>query len=63
MILINDEELQQLDAECGVTIHNSVDALSAYELNCIKPDIRMSPIYFTVQTVTKQSYDTVQEYY
>lgn len=63
MILINDEELQQLDAECGVTIHDSVDALSAYELNCIKPDYQMSPIYFTVHTVTKQFFDTVQGYY
>jgi hypothetical protein len=35
MITINDEELQQLDAECGVTIHESVYALSAYERSCI----------------------------
>jgi len=61
--LINDEELQQLDAECGVTIHNSVDALSAYELNCIKPDYQMSPLFFTVQAVTKHSFDTVQGFY
>jgi hypothetical protein len=35
MITINDEELQQLTAECGVTIHDSVFALSAYEQSCI----------------------------
>jgi hypothetical protein len=35
MITINDEELQQLGAECGVTIHESVYALSAYERSCI----------------------------
>jgi hypothetical protein len=31
MKTISEEELQQLDAECGVTIHSSVFALSAYE--------------------------------
>ena len=35
MITINDEELQQLTAECGVTIHKSISALSAYERECI----------------------------
>ena len=35
MITLNEEELQQLDAECGVTIHESVYALSAYEQSCI----------------------------
>jgi hypothetical protein len=38
MITINEEELQQLTAECGVTIHDSVDALSAYELSLL--DVR-----------------------
>jgi hypothetical protein len=35
MITLNEEELQQLDAECGVTIHESAYALSAYERSCI----------------------------
>ena len=35
MITLNDEELLQLAAECGVTIHDSVLALSAYEQSCI----------------------------
>jgi len=35
MITLNDEELLQLAAECGVTIHESVYALSAYEQSCI----------------------------
>ena len=38
MITINDEELQQLTAECGVTIHESVIALSAYERDLL--DVR-----------------------
>jgi hypothetical protein len=35
MITLNDEELLQLAAACGVTIHESVYALSAYERSCI----------------------------
>jgi hypothetical protein len=35
MNILNDEELLQLAAECGVTIHESVHALSAYERECI----------------------------
>jgi len=53
MITLNDEELLQLAAECGVTIHESVNALSAYEQNCIKPDTAMLPSCFTVQPVTQ----------
>jgi hypothetical protein len=51
MITLNDEELLQLAAECGVTIHESVYALSAYEQSCItalpdKPGIAaMVPMY------------------
>jgi hypothetical protein len=63
MFTINDEELQQLDEEYGVTIHDSVDALYAYELSCITPDSSMLPCSFTVQPVTKQSDATVQAYY
>jgi hypothetical protein len=37
MITLNDEELLQLAAECGVTIHESVYALSAYEQSFIAP--------------------------
>jgi hypothetical protein len=53
MITINEEELQQLDAECGVTIHESVHELSAYELNCIKTDTAKMPLCFSVQTDTQ----------
>lgn len=51
MITLNDEELLQLAAECGVTIHESVHALSAYEQSCIAvlPDkpgtAAMVPLY------------------
>ena len=38
MNILNDEELLQLAAECGVTIHDSVDALSAYERSLL--DVR-----------------------
>ena len=38
MITLNDEELLQLAAECGVTIHDSVLALSAYEQSLL--DVR-----------------------
>ena len=63
MITISDEELQQLDEEYGVTVHESVDALFANELKCITPDISMLPSCFTVQPVTKQLDGTVQAYY
>ena len=38
MNILNDEELLQLAAECGVTIHDSVAALSAYERSLL--DVR-----------------------
>ena len=63
MITLNEEELQQLDAECGVTIHESVYALSAYEENCIKPDTAMLPRCFTVQSYTHKIDGTVHAYY
>jgi hypothetical protein len=50
MITINEEELQQLTAECGVTIHKSISALSAYERDCIGSDTAQMPSCFTVQT-------------
>jgi hypothetical protein len=52
MNTINDEELQQLDAVCGVTIYESLYALSAYEKSCIAalPDIALTaatvPAYY-----------------
>jgi hypothetical protein len=63
MITINDEELQQLDEECGVTIHDSVDALSAYELKCIKSDTAKMPRCFTVHSDTHKIGGTVHAYY
>ena len=47
------ERAAELDAECGVTIHESVHELSAYELNCIKTDTAKMPLCFSVQTDTQ----------
>jgi hypothetical protein len=63
MNLLNDEELLQLSEELGVTIHDSVDALSAYELKCIKSDTAKMPRCFTVHSDLHKIDGTVQAYY
>ena len=63
MITINEEELQQLTAECGVTVHKSISALSAYERDCIGSDTAQMPSCFTVQTDTHRIDGTVHAYY
>ena len=63
MNLLNDEELLQLSEELGVTIHDSVDALSAYELKCIKSDTAKMPRCFTVHSDTHKIDGTVHAYY
>jgi hypothetical protein len=63
MITINEEELQQLTAECGVTIHDSVHELSEYERDCIGSDTAKMPLCFTVQPDTRRIDGTVHAYY
>ena len=63
MITINEEELQQLTAECGVTVHKSISALSEYERDCIRSDTAKMPLCFTVQTDTRRIDGTVHAYY
>ena len=63
MITINEEELQQLTAECGVTVHKSISALSEYERDCIRSDTAKMPLCFIVQTDTHRIDGTVHAYY
>lgn len=63
MITINDEELQQLDAECGVTIHESVNALSAYERDLLDVRTRDAQCCVRVKPLLQQPSARVHAYY
>ena len=63
MNILNDEELLQLDAECGVTIHDSVDALSAYELSLLDVHTQDAQRCVRVKPLLQQPSARVHAYY
>ena len=63
MITLTEEELQQLDAECGVTIHESVIALSAYELALLDVRTQDAQCCVRVEPLLQQPSARVHAYY
>jgi hypothetical protein len=63
MNILNDEELLQLAAECGVTIHDSVDALSAYELSLLDVRSQDAECCVRVKPLLQQPSARVHAYY